>query len=168
MCTTKAAAKILISNDWIQKPFQLTGAHRRTGSTSVQKTFRLKQLFKHEQFSMRTLRNDIALLQLEGSISASPKVNTVCMPGSGSRPQAGARCYITGNWNVNPHNLFSPILISRRNENEPRTISCLYHAFNSSYFYPKSVGTMGLVRWIDFLKYIAHPTRLRLSKMEMN
>ena len=73
------------------------GAHRRTGSTQVQRTFRLRQLFKHEGFSMRNLRNDIALLQLAGSISPSPKVNTVCLPASGSRIPAGSLCYITGN-----------------------------------------------------------------------
>ena len=72
------------------------GAHLRTGSTAVQQTFRLKQLFKHEQFSMRHLRNDIALLQLERPISASAKVNTVCLPSSGSRIPAGSQCYITG------------------------------------------------------------------------
>ena len=78
------------------------GAHQRTGSTAVQQTFRLKQLFKHEQFSMRHLRNDIALLQLAGSVSASSKVNTVCLPSSGTRIPAGRQCYITGtpvrNW----------------------------------------------------------------------
>ena len=78
------------------------GAHRRTGSTAVQQTFRLKKLFKHEQFSMRHLRNDIALLQLYRPISASSKVNTVCLPSSGSRIPTGTRCYITGspvrNW----------------------------------------------------------------------
>lgn len=86
---------------WIVKTIYV-GAHRRTGSTAVQQTFRLKKLFKHEQFSMRHLRNDIALLQLERPISASAKVNTVCLPSSGSRIPAGSQCYITGtpvrNW----------------------------------------------------------------------
>jgi len=45
---------------------------------------------------MRQLRNDIALLQLEGSITTSEKVNTVCLPASGSRIPAGTHCYITG------------------------------------------------------------------------
>ncbi|XP_001632947.3 chymotrypsinogen B isoform X2 [Nematostella vectensis] len=74
----------------------VVGAHHRTGNTPVQNTFRLKQLFKHEQFSMRHLKNDIALLQLHEPVKASDKVNTVCLPSSGSRAQAGARCYITG------------------------------------------------------------------------
>jgi len=99
----------LIANDWVvtaahcvdrnPRPSGYTvvvGAHHRTGSTSVQRTFRLRQLFKHEQFSMRQLRNDVALLQLDGSISASSQVNTVCLPSSGSRVQEGTQCYITG------------------------------------------------------------------------
>lgn len=76
--------------------FPLTGAHLRTGTTAVQQTFRLKKLFKHEGFDMRQLQNDIALLQLERPIAASEKVNTVCLPASGSRIPAGTQCYITG------------------------------------------------------------------------
>ncbi|KAM7433611.1 hypothetical protein ABFA07_016185 [Porites harrisoni] len=99
----------LIKNDWVvtaahcvyrnPRPSGYTvvvGAHRRTGSTAVQRTFRLKRLFKHEQFNTRNLRNDIALLQLEKPISASSKVNTVCLPRSGSKVKEGTRCYITG------------------------------------------------------------------------
>ncbi|XP_074626323.1 chymotrypsinogen B-like isoform X2 [Acropora palmata] len=74
----------------------VVGAHRRTGSTSVQRTYRLRQLFKHEGFSMRNLRNDIALLQLSESIQSSSKVNTVCLPSKNSRVPAGTQCYITG------------------------------------------------------------------------
>ncbi|KAL9970715.1 hypothetical protein ACROYT_G023128 [Oculina patagonica] len=99
----------LIKDDWVvtaahcvdrnPRPSGYTvvvGAHRRTGSTSVQQTFRLKQLFKHEGFSMRHLKNDIALLQLEQPIAASDKVSTVCLPDSGSQVAAGTQCYITG------------------------------------------------------------------------
>ncbi|KAJ7382093.1 hypothetical protein OS493_037062 [Desmophyllum pertusum] len=74
----------------------VVGAHRRTGSTSVQQTFHLKQLFKHERFNMEKLRNDVALLQLERPIQSSSKVNTVCLPSSGSRVQPGTQCFITG------------------------------------------------------------------------
>ena len=73
-----------------------SGAHRRTGTTSVQRTFRVQQLFKHESFNMRNLQNDIALLQLQGSIQNSDKVSTVCLPSSGSRVSPGQQCYITG------------------------------------------------------------------------
>ena len=73
-----------------------SGAHRRTGSTSVQQTFGVRKLFKHERFKMRHLQNDIALLQLQGSIQSSNKVNTVCLPSSVSRVSSGTQCYITG------------------------------------------------------------------------
>ncbi|XP_027047208.1 chymotrypsinogen B-like [Pocillopora damicornis] len=74
----------------------VVGAHSRLGSTTVQRTHRLKKLFKHEGYSGRHLRNDIALLQLERPITASSKVNTVCLPESRSRIPAGTQCYITG------------------------------------------------------------------------
>ncbi|XP_022803816.1 chymotrypsinogen B-like [Stylophora pistillata] len=71
-------------------------AHARTGTTYVQQTFRLRQLFKHEGFDMGKLQNDIALLQVNGRVRLSDKVNTVCMPQKGKRVPAGSRCYITG------------------------------------------------------------------------
>lgn len=73
------------------------GAHIRTGSTAVQQTFNLKQLFSHESFSMQHLRNDIALLQLDRPATLSSKVNTVCLPTKGSKVAPGTRCFITGN-----------------------------------------------------------------------
>ena len=72
------------------------GAHSRLGTTAVQRTFRLKKVIKHERFSMRHLRNDIALLQLSGSVTPSSKVNVVCLPQKGSTAQIGKQCYITG------------------------------------------------------------------------
>ena len=75
-----------------------TGAHDRSGQpTSVQKTFNVRRLIMHEQFTQRGLNNDIALLQLDGSITPSNKVNIVCLPQQGSRVPAGTQCYITGN-----------------------------------------------------------------------
>ena len=72
------------------------GAHIRTGTTAVQQTFNLKKLFKHEGFSMSHLRKDIALLQLDGEVQLSDKVNTVCLPPKGSRIPPGTECFITG------------------------------------------------------------------------
>ncbi|XP_028397985.1 chymotrypsinogen B-like [Dendronephthya gigantea] len=72
----------------------VVGAHRRTGTTFVQQTYRLRQLFMHEYYSQLT--NDIALLQLDRPVQTSSKVNTVCLPSAGSRVRAGSRCYITG------------------------------------------------------------------------
>ena len=76
--------------------FRFLGAHVRTGTTAVQQTFNLKQLFSHESFSMRHLRSDIALLQLDRPAQLSDKVNTVCLPEKGSRVAPGTRCFVTG------------------------------------------------------------------------
>ena len=101
----------LLLDTFFAKLFQfkiaLSGAHSRLGSTTVQRTHRLKKLFKHEGYSGRHLRNDIALLQLERPISASAKVNTVCLPESRSRIPAGTQCYITGNWDLRVALIFS-------------------------------------------------------------
>lgn len=45
---------------------------------------------------MSHLRKDIALLQLDGEVQLSDKVNTVCLPLKGSRIPPGTECFITG------------------------------------------------------------------------
>ena len=50
----------------------------------------------HRRFSRRHFRNDIALLQLNGSVTLSNEVGTICLPAAGNRTAAGAQCYITG------------------------------------------------------------------------
>ena len=74
--------------------FVVEGAHKRTGSTSVQQTFRLKNLHIHAGFTMQNLRDDIAVLELDGRVKLSDKVNTVCLPNGDVA--VGAKCYITG------------------------------------------------------------------------
>ena len=71
-----------------------TGAHRRTGTTSVQQTFRLKALYEHSGFTMQNLKHDIAVLQLEGRAQLSDKVTTVCLPEQDA--DLKSKCYITG------------------------------------------------------------------------
>ncbi|KAL9955814.1 hypothetical protein ACROYT_G037197 [Oculina patagonica] len=53
----------------------VVGAHTRTGTTAVQQSLRVKKIIKHAGFSMRNLRNDIALLELERPATLSDKVN---------------------------------------------------------------------------------------------
>lgn len=72
----------------------IIGGHRRTGSTSVQQTFRVKTLYKHSGFTMQNLKHDIAVLQLEGSAQLSEKVTTVCLPDKDA--DLNSKCYITG------------------------------------------------------------------------
>lgn len=45
---------------------------------------------------MSHLKKDIALLQLDGEVTLSRKVNLVCLPPKGSRIPAGTECFITG------------------------------------------------------------------------
>ncbi|CAH3173675.1 unnamed protein product [Porites evermanni] len=72
----------------------VAGAYRRKGTTDVQQTFKLTLLHIHEDFSMRHLKNDIALLQLDRPVKLSDKVSTVCLPNQA--PDLKANCYITG------------------------------------------------------------------------
>lgn len=66
----------------------------RTGITDVQQTFRVKALYKHNDFTMQNLKHDIAVLQLEGSAQLSDKVTTVCLPDKDA--DLNSKCYITG------------------------------------------------------------------------
>ncbi|KAJ7370878.1 Chymotrypsinogen B [Desmophyllum pertusum] len=72
----------------------VVGGHRRTGTTSVQQTFRVKHLYKHSGFTMQNLKHDIAVLVLEGSVQLSPKVAKVCLPDQAA--DLNSKCYITG------------------------------------------------------------------------
>ena len=48
----------------------------------------------HSGFSMKRLKHDIALLQLDHPVQLSEKVATVCLPNK--PPDLNAKCYITG------------------------------------------------------------------------
>lgn len=72
----------------------VVGAHKRTGTTPVQQTFRLRALHKHKGFTMQNLRDDIAVLQLAGRVKLSDKVTTVCLPRQPA--DLNFKCYITG------------------------------------------------------------------------
>ena len=71
-----------------------TGAHRRQGSTIVQETFGVRTLHKHSGFTMSNLKHDVAVLQLDGNVKLSDKVNTVCLPDRDA--DLNSQCYITG------------------------------------------------------------------------
>ena len=83
-------------NRIIVKFKNFSGAHERLGTTDVQQSIQVKALYPHEGFSMRHLKNDIALLHLSTTAQLSDKVNLVCLPDQGSRISAGHPCYITG------------------------------------------------------------------------
>ncbi|XP_022788700.1 chymotrypsinogen A-like isoform X2 [Stylophora pistillata] len=74
----------------------VVGAHSLSGSTPVQETFRVKRVIMHPKFSFDTGKNDIALLELDGNVTRSLRVNLVCLPQQGSRIPPGTRCTIAG------------------------------------------------------------------------
>jgi len=74
------------------------GSHYREGSpTLVQETIDVIKVTYHSGYSSSTLKNDVALLQLEKPITPSDKVNTVCLPESRQdQISPGTNCFITG------------------------------------------------------------------------
>ena len=74
--------------------FFLLGAHRRLGIASVEEHFRIKAIHKHSEYDHQNLKNDIAVIELRGSVKISGKVSTVCLPRR--RPTPGTKCYVTG------------------------------------------------------------------------
>lgn len=50
----------------------------------------------HEGFSMRHLKNDIALIRLDRPVVLNSRVGTVCLPDKNSRVATGTKCFITG------------------------------------------------------------------------
>lgn len=72
----------------------VVGAHKRLGFTSIEKAFRVKAIHMHEDFTMETLKHDIAVLELRGSATISDEVSTVCLPSEETKP--GTECFVTG------------------------------------------------------------------------
>ena len=50
----------------------------------------------HENFALRHLRHDVAVLKLSKPAVLRDKVGTVCLPKSGQQVASGTKCYITG------------------------------------------------------------------------
>lgn len=48
----------------------------------------------HSEYSTETLKHDIAVLELRGSVTISDKVSTVCLPTE--EPKPGTKCFVTG------------------------------------------------------------------------
>ena len=58
----------------------------------MQQSFQVKTVYKHSGY--QNLKHDIALLQLDGHVKLSDKVNTVCLPDQAA--DLNSVCYITG------------------------------------------------------------------------
>lgn len=94
----------------VSQPNCVSGAHKRLGVTAVQKSHKVKKVIRHRGFSMRHLKNDIALLELEQPVMLSNKVNLVCLPSRGSSAVVGSKCYITGKYYLHNEWDIAPII----------------------------------------------------------
>jgi len=76
----------------------VVGAHHREGfPTLVQETINVTKVIPHRRYSDETLKNDVALLKLQKSITPSAEVNVVCLPESRKdQILPGTNCFITG------------------------------------------------------------------------
>lgn len=74
----------------------LTGEHDQTVEEGAEQVLDVSAVCFHDGFSMRHLRNDIAVLTLSTPVALSDKVGTVCLPQGGQHVAAGTKCYITG------------------------------------------------------------------------
>ena len=61
-----------------------------------EQSFRATAVKLHENFSIHTLDNDIALIQVEGSIQFSKFVEPICMPYQGYEFDTNLKCYAAG------------------------------------------------------------------------
>ena len=82
------------------------GADSLSGSTPVQEVFTVKRIIRHPDFSWITAQNDIGLLELNGNVTLSRKVNLACLPPQGSRIPPGTPCVITGKHSLLDQALF--------------------------------------------------------------
>ncbi|EDO44207.1 predicted protein, partial [Nematostella vectensis] len=91
----------------------VVGAHRMSGSTSVEKTIRVSQVLEHPRYDSQRDVNDIALIELATPVEfdSAGKVGTVCL--TNQRPAPGKQCYITGWGAVNGHTQQSPDILQQ-------------------------------------------------------
>ena len=61
-----------------------------------EQSFRATAVKLHENFSIHTLDNDIALIQVEGSIQFSKFVEPICMPYQGYEFDTNLKCFAAG------------------------------------------------------------------------
>ena len=73
------------------------GEHNRKKADGEQ-SIGVHSIQAHEGFSMRHLKNDIALVRLVRPVVLDSRVGTVCLPSKNSRVAVGTKCFITGTY----------------------------------------------------------------------
>lgn len=72
------------------------GDHDSSRKEKEEQTIKVKRIVVHTKWSRRTLKNDIALLQLEKGVKLGKPVGTICLPEKDVDPDTNAKCFITG------------------------------------------------------------------------
>ncbi|KAF7237053.1 Serine protease 57 [Varanus komodoensis] len=88
------AAHCLISK---QQPFLIVlGAHSLKTPEASRQTFGIQQSVAHPLYDAGTVRNDIRLLKLNGSVIFNRDVRRIRLPRMNTDPHPGVRCQVTG------------------------------------------------------------------------
>lgn len=75
----------------------VVGDHNRNTNEGTEETVGAKRIISHPQYNKPSqINNDIALIQLAGSVKLSQRVNPICLPSHDSDVPTGSKCYITG------------------------------------------------------------------------
>ncbi|XP_055354764.1 chymotrypsinogen A-like [Paramacrobiotus metropolitanus] len=72
------------------------GQHDSTLQEATAKNYKVKRVIKHPQYNDNTINNDIALLEIDGTIAFTGSVKAACLPPSGKDCTAGSTAIATG------------------------------------------------------------------------
>ncbi|KXJ30165.1 Chymotrypsin-C [Exaiptasia diaphana] len=81
--------------DWINEKTSSGGEHDRKKNDG-EVNIGVHSIHSHEGFSMKHLKNDIALIRLNKPVILNDRVGTVCLPAKNSKVAVGKKCFITG------------------------------------------------------------------------
>lgn len=90
------AAHCVVKNATPSRYKIVVGEHDQSKAEGNEQVMGVAAICYHENFTLRHLRNDVAVLTLSEPVSMNEKVGTVCLPDRGQQVARGTRCYITG------------------------------------------------------------------------
>ena len=74
------------------------GAHDISKTEPSQQTVTVKRMIMHPDYDRRSMKADIALLELSSPVRFNDRVVVPCMPNQYVYPSAGKRCVVAGNY----------------------------------------------------------------------